>query len=894
MADSTSHAALPYPIRNSRYSLAIAFRVSAGTPTDPTAPDTELSSDGGATFADITEEITTGGTNGVGYVTLTGAETNNNIVVLAAKSSNCLTTPVVLYPRVLAIVGSGTLSAGSAGGGTLGTLLTYDVTGCFIRTTGGTGGGGTGGANNQARKIVTYTTSTGAFTVTPNWETTPDATTTYDVLLPEGVTLGTLRTLNPTTAGRTLDVSTGGEAGLDWANVGSPTTSLALTGTTIAVTQQVDVNTVKTQAVTCAAGVTVNTNVGTTQPVNFTGTAASALVKSDTVDIAGVAVSTSTAQIGVNVVNFGGNAGTFSSGKPATTLVSTDVTGNVASDLQTIKTQTVTCAGGVTVPAATLASTTNVTAGTITTVTGNVGGNVTGSVGSVVGAVGSVAAAVTLSAGDSSVIATGTALAGGATSITLQTALGTAADIVGCKIKLTSGTGALQERIVATYNNSTKVVTVNYAWVTNPSTDSVYAILYDNAPKIDSNLKVSGVVLVDTLTTYTNNTPQTGDAFAIVNDASFGNAKLVRSTTPANTLSVDTGHAISFNNSSIPSVAAIGTGGIASTSFAAGAIDATAIATDAIGSDELAASAVTEIAGGVWDLLTSGHTTSGTFGAAMGAAGAAGDPWSTSLPGAYGSGTAGFIVGTNLDVTVGSRSTYVGADTSGTTTLLTRLTGTRASYLDNLSGGAVALAGTALTNATWTNARAAKLDALDTTISSRASATVTPSWYSVAASATVAGYASGQDPATLVLDALAADHTLSGSVGQKISAAGGAADPLLNPVPGAYAAGTAGFVIGSLEVIVGGGSVLVDADYGGTKALALVNPSGAYIGGAAIRAFLRTDWEAGHTDNTFVVATSSTQDDGSWRYAIQLDPGAYTLLYEVRGYAPTTKNLSVS
>lgn len=39
--------------------------------------------------------------------------------------------------------------------------------------------------------------------------------------------------LNPTTAGRTLDVSAGGEAGLDWANIGSPTTTVALTGTSI-------------------------------------------------------------------------------------------------------------------------------------------------------------------------------------------------------------------------------------------------------------------------------------------------------------------------------------------------------------------------------------------------------------------------------------------------------------------------------------------------------------------------------------------------------------------------------------------------------------------------------------------------------------------------------------
>lgn len=37
--------------------------------------------------------------------------------------------------------------------------------------------------------------------------------------------------LIPTTAGRTLDVSAGGEAGLDWANIGSPTTTVNLSGT---------------------------------------------------------------------------------------------------------------------------------------------------------------------------------------------------------------------------------------------------------------------------------------------------------------------------------------------------------------------------------------------------------------------------------------------------------------------------------------------------------------------------------------------------------------------------------------------------------------------------------------------------------------------------------------
>ncbi len=45
--------------------------------------------------------------------------------------------------------------------------------------------------------------------------------------------------LMPTTAARTLDVTATGEAGIDWANVGAPTTTLALTGTTISTSQVV-------------------------------------------------------------------------------------------------------------------------------------------------------------------------------------------------------------------------------------------------------------------------------------------------------------------------------------------------------------------------------------------------------------------------------------------------------------------------------------------------------------------------------------------------------------------------------------------------------------------------------------------------------------------------------
>lgn len=210
MANSLTHT-LPWPIRNARFTLPLSFRVSAGTPTDPTTPDTELSVDGGASYTDCAEEITTGGTNGAGYLTLTGAETNNSVIHVAAKSANCVTTPAIVMPRILPVLSSGTASAGSSTSITLGTLLGYDITGCVIRTTGGTGGGGTGGANNQARIVTAYNTSTGVATVSPAWETTPDATTTYDVLVTE-LACNTVitRGLRPFTDGRTAVVDSNG------------------------------------------------------------------------------------------------------------------------------------------------------------------------------------------------------------------------------------------------------------------------------------------------------------------------------------------------------------------------------------------------------------------------------------------------------------------------------------------------------------------------------------------------------------------------------------------------------------------------------------------------------------------------------------------------------------
>jgi hypothetical protein len=66
------------------------------------------------------------------------------------------------------------------------------------------------------------------------------------------------------------------------------------------------------------------------------------------------------------------------------------------------------------------------------------------------------------------------------------------------------------------------------------------------------------------------------------------------------------------------------------------------------------------VADAVWDEVLSGHLTAGSTGSALNAAGSAGDPWATTLPGAYGAGTAGKIIGDNLDAQVSTRLATAG------------------------------------------------------------------------------------------------------------------------------------------------------------------------------------------------------------------------------------------
>jgi len=82
------------------------------------------------------------------------------------------------------------------------------------------------------------------------------------------------------------------------------------------------------------------------------------------------------------------------------------------------------------------------------------------------------------------------------------------------------------------------------------------------------------------------------------------------------------------------------------------------------------------IADAVWDEATSGHVAAGTTGAALAAAGASGDPLSSSVPGSYGVGTAGYQLGrigsaaaaVASPVTVGGNVTLFAGSTYGSTT----------------------------------------------------------------------------------------------------------------------------------------------------------------------------------------------------------------------------------
>lgn len=156
--------------------------------------------------------------------------------------------------------------------------------------------------------------------------------------------------------------------------------------------------------------------------------------------------------------------------------------------------QTITAAAGVTLPTS-VASPTNITAGTLTTVTNltnaPTAGDFTSTMKTSLNAATPVAS---LSAADSPVVQSGTAQAGAGSAITLAAGASATDDLYkGALVKLTSGTGVGQTRVILSYVGATKVATLSRAWATNPDNTSVYSVLASDRPKIDSSLRTTDV-----------------------------------------------------------------------------------------------------------------------------------------------------------------------------------------------------------------------------------------------------------------------------------------------------------------------------------------------------------------------------------------------------------------
>lgn len=152
--------------------------------------------------------------------------------------------------------------------------------------------------------ISDYTGSTKTVTLAAGTTFTAAATDNISIMRP--------MPLQPTTMGRTIDVSSGGEAGVDWANVGSPTTTVGLTNTTIANTQDVNVRSISGDT-TSADNLESYTDGTTPMPVNVTQ------ISGDTTSADNLESYTDgTTPIPANVTQFGGSNGTFASGRPET------------------------------------------------------------------------------------------------------------------------------------------------------------------------------------------------------------------------------------------------------------------------------------------------------------------------------------------------------------------------------------------------------------------------------------------------------------------------------------------------------------------------------------------------------------------------------------------------
>ena len=265
----------------------------------------------------------------------------------------------------------------------------------------------------------------------------------------------------------------------------------------------------------------------------------------------------------------------------------------------------------------------------------------------------------------------GTAQSATGTTLVLRAAAGFADDeLIGATVLITGGTGVGQSRVITDYVGSTDTATVD-TWTTTPSGTITYKVFgtppasATAVPAVNlvqvagSTTDVSALatnvaaILVDTGTTLDGKLNTIDDFLdtevaAILAAVDTEVAAILADTNELQTDWANGGRldllldgAASAGDpwtTALPGAYGAGTAGyIIGTDLASVLADTNELQTDWAN-------------GGRLDLLLDG-------------AASAGDPWTTELPGAYGAGTAGKIVGDNLNATVSSRASQTSVDT---------------------------------------------------------------------------------------------------------------------------------------------------------------------------------------------------------------------------------------
>jgi hypothetical protein len=569
MAEATAmrNNALPYPIYGAPFTIVFPWRDADGDLIDTSAgtPDSEISKNGD-TFADCTNEATQiATTSGVFYLTLTGTELTTDVATVQAKSGTAgAKTPVaVLMPRKLVTVHSGTSTS-------LGSLTTNILLDSGASAVDDYYNGmvviATIDSNIEVRVISDYTGSSKTATVTPDWNVAPDNTDTFIIKLPEGARMGL------------ADVT-------------------AWTGTTVAT-----VHTAGYPVVTIKDGTGTGEIDTTSGGVLVAAIAANAITASaiatdaiGALELADGAITAATFAAGAidatAIANGAIDAATFAAGAIDATAIA-----NGAIDAATF------AAGAI--DAAALAADAGTEIGTAVWATAS--RTVTGLTAAALADFFDTDSATTYASAVAGSVVKEIADNAGGASLTVQ-------DIVDGVWDEDATAHQDQGSFGQTIGDSAADAgTIYAAVVTNAAGATIAADIIDIEGKVDdleSRLGTptdlgSGATVSANLVDIESQTDDIGVAGAGLTNINLPNQTMDIIGSITGNLSGSVGSVTGAVGSVTGAVGSVAAGGIAAASFAANAIDSGALAT----------TAVAEIADGVWDEVTSGHVTAGTFG----------------------------------------------------------------------------------------------------------------------------------------------------------------------------------------------------------------------------------------------------------------------------------------